>query len=74
MEKRLEESGIAWWFMRASVLYLSSAGNVEASVSLGSAGTLGQHSISMLKIILPACCDKAFVRTALKSPEYGDIL
>ena len=53
------------------MLYLSSAGNVEASVSLGSAGTLGQHSISMRKIILLACCDLAFVRTALKSPEYG---
>ena len=43
----------------ARVLYLSSAGNeaMEARMVLGSVRTLGQHSISMRKRILLACCD-----------------
>ena len=50
------------------MLYLSSAGNeaMEARMVLGSVGRLGQHSISMRKRILLACCDLGLVRAALK--------
>ena len=54
-ESNGEEKGIAWWFMRARALYLTSAGDegmrasIVYSTRLGSGGTLGQRPISSRK-------------------------